>query len=126
MHHQPRYAGDDMNKSKNDQSDCEHFGLQFGFEWLIILVLLNSLARVSWGSEYPEDSPKMCYNFIVIMEEHPAPLVFNEWLKRRRKAWDLTQDELARRAGCSVGALRKIESGERRPSKQLARLLAEH
>jgi predicted ATPase/transcriptional regulator with XRE-family HTH domain len=58
------------------------------------------------------------------MEEQNSPVVFNEWLKRRRKALDLTQEELAKRAGCSVGALRKIESGDRRPSKQLAGLLA--
>jgi len=50
--------------------------------------------------------------------------LFSEWLKLRRKALDLTQEELAERAGCSVFALRKIESGERRPSKQLAALLA--
>ena len=50
---------------------------------------------------------------------------FGEWLKRRRRTLDLTQEELAGRAGCSVFALRKIESGERRPSKQLACLLAE-
>jgi predicted ATPase/DNA-binding XRE family transcriptional regulator len=58
------------------------------------------------------------------MEEQYPPVVFNEWLKRRRKALDMTQDELAARAGCSVSALRKIEHGERRPSKQLAALLA--
>ncbi len=52
------------------------------------------------------------------------PFIFGEWLKIRRKALDLTQVELAQRAGCSVHALRKIESGERRPSKQLAGLLA--
>ncbi|HEX6268727.1 MAG TPA: tetratricopeptide repeat protein [Anaerolineales bacterium] len=53
-----------------------------------------------------------------------APGSFGEWLKRRRKTLDLTQEELAERAGCSIFALRKIESGERRPSKQLAGLLA--
>jgi predicted ATPase/transcriptional regulator with XRE-family HTH domain len=58
------------------------------------------------------------------MEEQNHPFIFCEWLKRRRKALDLTQDELAQRAGCSVGALRKIESGDRKPSKQLAGLLA--
>ena len=57
------------------------------------------------------------------MEELDSPTIF-EWLKRRRKALDLTQDELAQRVGCSVGAIRKIESGDRRPSKQLAALLA--
>jgi transcriptional regulator with XRE-family HTH domain len=66
----------------------------------------------------------MCYNFLDKMEQQNSPLVFCEWLKRRRKALDLTQVELAERAGCSVGTLRKIESGDRRPSKQLAGLLA--
>ncbi len=50
---------------------------------------------------------------------------FGEWLGGRRKALDLTRAELAQRAGCSVGALRKIEADERRPSKQLAGLLAD-
>ena len=53
-----------------------------------------------------------------------TPVLFGEWLKQRRKTLDLTQEELAERAGCSIFALRKIESGERRPSKQLAGLLA--
>jgi predicted ATPase/transcriptional regulator with XRE-family HTH domain len=53
------------------------------------------------------------------------PGSFNEWFKLRRKSLDLTQEELAQRAGCSVFALRKIETGERRPSKQLASLLAQ-
>lgn len=52
------------------------------------------------------------------------PGSFGDWLKARRKALDLTQEELSGRAGCSVFALRKIETGERRPSKQLAGLLA--
>src|SRR5512135_2274938 len=54
-----------------------------------------------------------------------APLCFSEWLKRRRQALDLTQEQLAKRASCSVFAIRKIELGERRPSKQLAGLLAQ-
>jgi predicted ATPase/transcriptional regulator with XRE-family HTH domain len=59
------------------------------------------------------------------MDKPDLPGFFGEWVKKRRKALDLTQEELAQRAGCSVFALRKIESGERRPSKQLAELLAE-
>jgi len=58
------------------------------------------------------------------MRTEEPPVYFGEWLKRRRQSLDLTQGELAARAGCSVFALRKIESGERRPSKQLAGLLA--
>ena len=56
--------------------------------------------------------------------EEDFPLHFSEWLKRRRQQLDLTQEQLAQRASCSVFAIRKIESGERRPSRQLAELLA--
>jgi predicted ATPase/DNA-binding XRE family transcriptional regulator/uncharacterized protein HemY len=51
---------------------------------------------------------------------------FGAWIQQRRKALDLTQGELARRVGCSPSAIRKIESDERRPSRQVAELLAEH
>ena len=50
---------------------------------------------------------------------------FSEWLKRQRKARDLTQLDLAERLGCSESAIRKFELGERRPSKQVAELLAD-
>src|SRR6186997_363892 len=50
---------------------------------------------------------------------------FGDWLRRRRKALDLTQDALARQAGCAPGTLKKIESDERRPSRQLAERLAD-
>lgn len=49
---------------------------------------------------------------------------FGIWLKERRQNLDLTQNELARRVGCSLMLIRKIEAGERRPSKQIAALLA--
>jgi predicted ATPase/DNA-binding XRE family transcriptional regulator len=51
-------------------------------------------------------------------------LPFGLWLKKRRKALDLTQDALANRVGCSLATIEKIESGERRPSTQIAELLA--
>jgi len=51
---------------------------------------------------------------------------FGSWLKDRRKVLDLTQDELARRVGCSPMLVRKIEADERRPSKQIAELLSAH
>jgi predicted ATPase/DNA-binding XRE family transcriptional regulator len=50
---------------------------------------------------------------------------FGQWLKQRRKALDITQDDLAGRIGCSPSNLYKIEADERRPSKQIAALLAE-
>src|SRR6266511_416051 len=51
-------------------------------------------------------------------------ITFGEWLRRRRRALDLTQQELAQRVGCGITTIRKIEAGERRPSKQLATQLA--
>jgi len=42
-------------------------------------------------------------------------LSFGSWLRRRRMALGLTHAALAERAHCSVSALRKIESDERRP-----------
>ncbi|MBV7339894.1 AAA family ATPase [Chloroflexi bacterium TSY] len=53
----------------------------------------------------------------------PTPTTFGAWLKLRRIALDLTQQELADQAGCSVVTIRKMESDERKPSKQLAELL---
>jgi len=52
-------------------------------------------------------------------------VVFGEWLKRRRKAQGLTQEQLASQVNCSTSALRKIEAGERRASVQMAELFAE-
>ncbi len=56
--------------------------------------------------------------------EEDIPPCFSEWLKRRRQELDLTQEQLAQRANCSVFAIRKIEMGERRPSRQLGEFLA--
>ena len=50
---------------------------------------------------------------------------FGDWLKRKRKALDLTQAELASQVGCSAAAIRKLEAEERRPSAQIAERLAE-
>ncbi|HST05439.1 MAG TPA: tetratricopeptide repeat protein [Chloroflexia bacterium] len=50
---------------------------------------------------------------------------FGLWLKERRKSLDLTQEDLADRIGCSPWTITKIETGERRPSKQLAELLSQ-
>jgi class 3 adenylate cyclase len=52
-----------------------------------------------------------------------APL-FGLWLKQRRKALDLTQEELAERVSCAVTTIRKLEGGTLRPSKQIAERLA--
>jgi len=63
---------------------------------------------------------KKCYQMI------PAkiPATFGAWVRTRRKQLDLTQSGLGKRAGCSAAAIRKIEADERKPSRQLAELLA--
>lgn len=50
---------------------------------------------------------------------------FGAWVVRRRKALDLTREQLAECAACSTSALRKIEADERRPSQELAARLAD-
>jgi predicted ATPase/transcriptional regulator with XRE-family HTH domain len=56
------------------------------------------------------------------MDSSPS---FGAWLRRRRKALDMTQTELAHRAGCVVGTIRSIVADARRPSRQLAARLAD-
>ncbi len=56
------------------------------------------------------------------MDDHAS---FGYWVRRRRKALDLTQDALAQQVACSVMTIRKIEGDVRRPSRQIAERLAE-
>src|SRR6266508_2113867 len=51
------------------------------------------------------------------------PASFGPWLRERRRARDLSREELARRVGCAVVTVKKIETGERRPSRQIAELI---
>jgi predicted ATPase/transcriptional regulator with XRE-family HTH domain len=47
------------------------------------------------------------------------------WLKSRRRALDLTQEALAQQVNCTVFAIRRLEGGTMRPSRELAELLAQ-
>src|SRR4051794_11541854 len=49
---------------------------------------------------------------------------FGAWVRRRRRALDLTQAELAALVPCAAVTIRKIEGDERRPSREVAKLLA--
>src|SRR5437867_2822972 len=51
---------------------------------------------------------------------------FGLWVKQHRKELGITHDELADAIGCSAITLLKIEAGKRRPSRQIALLLAEY
>ena len=50
---------------------------------------------------------------------------FGAWVRQRRRALDLTLEELAAHIGCAAVTIRHIETDERRPSKQLAARLAD-
>src|SRR5215203_206309 len=49
---------------------------------------------------------------------------FGQWLKTRRNALSLTREELAERVSCSSETIYKVEAGARRPSRQIAEMLA--
>ena len=51
-------------------------------------------------------------------------LTFGSWLQRRRQVFHLTQQQLGHLAGCTADTIRKLEFGLRRPSVDVARLLA--
>jgi transcriptional regulator with XRE-family HTH domain len=51
--------------------------------------------------------------------EMGTDISFGRLVRMRRRALDLTQEALARQVGYSVITIRKVESDERRPSRQL-------
>jgi predicted ATPase/transcriptional regulator with XRE-family HTH domain len=50
---------------------------------------------------------------------------FGYWVRRRRKALDLSQHDLARRTGYALTTIRKIETDARWPSREMAERLAD-
>jgi predicted ATPase/transcriptional regulator with XRE-family HTH domain len=54
----------------------------------------------------------------------PTPPSFGAWVRQRRKALGRTQTDLAAQVGCSTEMIRKVEMDRRRPSAQIAELLA--
>lgn len=52
-------------------------------------------------------------------------LSLGQWIRNRRKALGLTQEELSRRVGCAAITIKKIEAGQRWPSEQITLRLAE-
>lgn len=60
------------------------------------------------------------------MHTEDSTASFGYWIRRQRQALDLTQAALARQIGCATVTVSKLERDERRPSRQMAELLAEH
>ncbi len=50
---------------------------------------------------------------------------FGTWVRQQRRAYDLTQVELARRVYCAEITIRKIEADQLRPSRELATLIVQ-
>ncbi|HEX5836535.1 MAG TPA: helix-turn-helix domain-containing protein [Anaerolineales bacterium] len=50
---------------------------------------------------------------------------FGGWLRKQRRAMDLTRQALADKVGCAEVTLRRIEAGTLKPSKELASILLE-
>jgi predicted ATPase/DNA-binding XRE family transcriptional regulator len=59
------------------------------------------------------------------MPDQPTSASFGAWVRRRRRALDLTQTQLGDLAACTESAIRKIESDDRRPSLRIAERLAD-
>jgi len=59
------------------------------------------------------------------MPSQPASASFGAWVRRRRRALDLTQSQLGDLAACTESAIRKIEADERRPSRRIAERMAD-
>src|SRR5688572_5507165 len=49
---------------------------------------------------------------------------FGIWVRRRRKALDLTQAALAQQVGCAEVTIRKLEADTLRPSREIAERIA--
>lgn len=57
------------------------------------------------------------------MQTQPS---FGHWLKELRTVHDLTQAQLADLLACSISTIRKLETGQRRPSRDMAERLTKH
>ncbi len=62
----------------------------------------------------------------MIQPAQPGNSSFGYWVRRQRLALDMTQADLAHRVNCATVTIAKIERDERRPSRQIANLLADH
>src|SRR5713101_1822538 len=80
----------------------------------------NSPPASTVGAVIPCPVSHTCHLFSTRGAAMHEAISFGQWLRQRRRSLDLTQEELARRIGCSDIAIRKMECGMRRPSRQVA------
>src|SRR5512134_68917 len=55
----------------------------------------------------------------------PESISFGTWLRKKRRALDLTQKALADQVGCAEITVRRMEADEYKPSNELASVLLE-
>ena len=64
---------------------------------------------------------------VILWEQFALDTIsFGQWVKQRRTALSLTQADLGRLVSCSAVMIKKIEGNQRRPSVQVAKLLARY
>jgi predicted ATPase/transcriptional regulator with XRE-family HTH domain len=83
----------------------------------------NNKRRAIIQEKWPAFRAFCAVGVFSIMHMDTMP-TFGQWVKRRRNELGLTQEEIADATGYSPDTIRKIESGKRRPSHQIAEQLA--
>src|SRR5919202_3158067 len=81
----------------------------------------SAIKNAPISPDVPRDRSLSCQQEECIMDEE---LTFGQWLRTSRRGHDLTQAELARKVGCAAGTIRKLESDELRPSREIAARIA--
>ncbi len=90
-------------------------GSLFRGKWSTLVQINDTIREINSGQ-----------GFIELRRQMETSASFGYWMRRQRKALDLTQQALADRVGYSVATLKKIEADERRPSRQMAERLADY
>lgn len=86
-----------------------------------IIVIIIQICR----SDSNSDKKSYRRRIVPQPEGTGEPKTFGKWLKQRRKTLGLTQAELAEQVGCAISTIQAFEQDLRRPSRQIAEMLAQ-
>ena len=96
-----------------------------GWKQALVLGIESPGARRRVALTAPEARQSPLHIATLSMKQHAgSDASFGAWVRRRRRALDLTQARLGELAACTESAIRKIEADERRPSRRIAERLA--
>ena len=90
------------------------FATRCEFTWICAACCAAALSWLSWRKSRKKSTTATM----------TTATTFGAWVRQRRRALDLTQAELAGTIGYSTITVRRVESGERRPSRELIDSLA--